>query len=129
VILDSNFLLVPSQFRLDIFEELTALLSQQIDPVVLSPTYEELVKIAAQGAPKMRRYASLALGLTKKCRLVPVERRTKESTDDLITRIAAEWKTPVATNDRDLRRRLREVGVAVIYLRQKSRLEVDGNVP
>ena len=126
--MDSNFLLVPSQFRLDIFEELTALLGQRIDPVVLSPTYEELVKMGERGAPKMRRYASLALMLTKKCRLVPVERSAEESTDDVITRIAAEWKTPVATNDRDLRRRLRDVGVAVIYLRQKSRLEIDGTV-
>jgi hypothetical protein len=127
--LDSNFLLVPSQFRLDIFEELTALLGQRIDPVILSPIYDELVKIAERGAPKMRRYASLALVLTKKCRLVPVERSAEESTDDVITRIAAEWKTPVATNDRGLRRRLRDVGVAVIYLRQKSRLEIDGTVP
>jgi len=129
VILDSNFLLVPSQFRLDIFEELTALLGHRIDPVILSPTYEELVKMADRGAPKIRRYASLALVLTKKCCLIPVERHAGESTDDVITRIAAEWKTPVATNDRGLRRRLRDVGVAVIYLRQKSRLEIDGNIP
>ena len=129
MILDSNFLLVPSQFRLDIFEELTALLGHRIDPVILSPTYEELVKMADRGAPKIRRYASLALVLTKKCCLIPVERHAGESTDDVITRIAAEWKTPVATNDRGLRRRLRDVGVAVIYLRQKSRLEIDGNIP
>lgn len=127
--MDANFLLVPFQFRLDIFEELTALLGQRIDPVVLSPTYEELAKIAERGAPKMRRYASSALVLTKKCRLAPVDRRAEESTDDVIIRIAAEWKTPVATNDRGLRRRLRDVGVAVIYLRQKSRLEIDGNIP
>lgn len=127
--MDSNFLLVPSQFQMDIFEELTALLRQRIDPVILSPIYEELVKIAERGAPKMQRYASLALGLTKKCRLVLVEQKVEESTDDVITRIAAEWKTPVATNDRDLRRRLRDVGVAVIYLRQKARLEIDGNIP
>ncbi len=127
--MDSNFLLVPFQFRLDIFEELTALLGQRIDPVILSPTYEELVKIAERGAPKMRRYASSALVLTKKCRLAPVDRRAEESTDDVIIRIAAEWKIPVATNDRGLRRRLRDVGVAVIYLRQKSRLEIDGTIP
>ena len=42
VILDSNFLCVPSQFQVDIFEELIRHLNQRVDPVLLSATYQEL---------------------------------------------------------------------------------------
>lgn len=129
VILDSNFLFVPSQFQLDIFEELTRLLGQRFEPIILSPTYEELVKIAEGGAPKLRRQASLALSFAEKCRVVPVERGVGESNDDVIVRVAAEWGCLVATNDRVLGRRLRDISVAVIYVRQKSRLEIKGTIP
>ncbi len=77
----------------------------------------------------MRRQASLALRLAEKCRLVPVERSFEETNDDVVVRVAAEWKCPVATNDRMLRRRLRDLNVAVVYMRQRSRLEIEGSIP
>jgi len=128
VIFDSNFLLVPSQFQLDIFEELTNLLSQRFEPILLSPTYREVLKIAEKGSPKMRKQASLALKLAEKCRVAQVEKGLEETHDDVIVRVAAEWRCPVATNDRELRKRLRNVGVPVIFLRQKQRLELEGTV-
>ena len=126
VILDSNFLFIPSQFQVDIFEELSKLLNQRVDPIVLSPTHRELLKKARGGSPKIRKRASLALKLAEKCRLVEVEQGFDETPDDVIVRVATEWRCPVATNDRVLRRRLRDISVPVIYLRQKSRLEMEG---
>jgi len=128
VIFDSNFLFIPSQFRLDVFEELNNLLSQRLEPVLLSPTYGELLKIAEKGSPKTRKQASLALKLAEKCRLIHVEKGLEETYDDVIVRVAAEWRCPVATNDRELRKRLRNRGVPVIFLRQRRRLELDGTV-
>ncbi|MFQ5999376.1 MAG: PIN domain-containing protein [Candidatus Bathyarchaeia archaeon] len=128
VILDSNFLFVPSQFQLDVFEELANLLNQRIDPVLLSPTKKELEEIARKGSPKTRQQASLALKLAEKCRVVHVEKDLKETHDDVIVRVAAEWKCPVATNDRELRKRLRKMRVPVIFLRQRRRLELEGAV-
>ncbi len=129
VILDSNFLFLPSQFKVDIFEELTSLLSQRYDPVLLSPTYKELRKIAEEGSPKMCKQASMALKLAEKCHVVEVKQDLNETPDDVIVRLAAKWKCPVATNDRVLKKRLRDISVPVIYLRQKSRLEMDGMCP
>jgi rRNA-processing protein FCF1 len=43
-------------------------------------------------------------------------------------KIAKEWGSPVFTNDRLLRKRLRDISVPVIYVRQKSRLEIDGMI-
>lgn len=126
VILDSNFLFIPSQFQVDIFEELSRLLSQRHDPVILSPTRKELLRKAEKGSPKMRKKASLALEFAEKCHLIDVEQSVEETPDDVIVRVASEWKCPVATNDRTLRKRLRNISVPVIYLRQKSRLEMEG---
>ena len=128
VIFDSNFLFVPSQFQFDIFEELADLLNQRFDPILLSPTQKELQKLAKEGSPKTRQQASLALKLAEKCRLVRVEKGLKETQDDVIVRLATEWKCPVATNDRELRKRLRNLGVPVIFLRQRRRLELEGAV-
>lgn len=128
VILDSNFLFIPSEFRVDIFEELESLLGRRVDPILLAPTYEEIRKIAEKGSPKMRQQASLALKLAEKCRIVQVERGFEEACDDVIVRVAKEWRSPVATNDGTLRRRLRNINVPVIYLRQKSRLEMEGGL-
>jgi rRNA-processing protein FCF1 len=126
VILDSNFLFIPSQFPVDIFDELAKLLEQTFDPIILSTTNTELLKKAKRGSPKMRKRASLALKLAGKCHLVGVEQSFGETPDDVIVRVAAEWKCPVATNDRILKRRLRDINLPVIYLRQKSHLEMEG---
>jgi rRNA-processing protein FCF1 len=46
--------------------------------------------------------------------------------DDVIAKVAKDWHSPVFTNDSALRRKLRDISVTVIYVRQKSRLELDG---
>ncbi|MDH5441905.1 MAG: hypothetical protein OEY31_14990 [Candidatus Bathyarchaeota archaeon] len=45
-----------------------------------------------------------------------------------MVRKAKEWNCSVATNDRELRRRLRVELISVIYLRQKKRLELEGYI-
>lgn len=125
VILDANFLLVPFQFKVDIFSEIEALIGG-FEPIVLSTTVEELKKLSAVKSEKARRSFSAALELVKKCRIVDVELRPGESYDDAILRVANEGKYIVATNDSRLRGRLRDKGITTIFLRQKSHLEVDG---
>jgi len=126
IILDSSFLFVPSQFRIDIFEELSKLLNQRYDPILLSTTLNELLTMAEKGSPSRRKQASLTLKLAEKCRVINVEKSWEETNDDVILRIATEWKSPVATNDRELRRKLRNRDIPVIFLRGKSRLELEG---
>lgn len=128
IILDSNFLFIPLQFKIDIFEGVTTLLNRRFEPVVLSTTRRELQKMAEKGPPKIRRQAAMALKLAEKCHIVDVEKSRTETSDDVIVRVATQWKCPVATNDRVLKRRLRDISIPVIYMRQKSRLELEGSI-
>jgi len=125
VILDSNALFVTLEFKMDIFEELGRILKRNLEYILLSPVKDELEMLASGNDPKTRRQADFALRLSQKCKVVTVEGRG-EATDDVIVRIAKKWEAPVFTNDRELRRRLRDISVPVIYLRQKCRLDIDG---
>ena len=126
VILDSNALFVPLEFKLDIFVEVEHLLNRNVDFVLLSPVKRELELLATKDSPKIRRQAVYALKVAEKCKYVAVDEGEKLSTDDVIIKVAKAWNSPVFTNDRQLRRKLRDISVPVIYVRQKSRLEIDG---
>lgn len=128
IILDSNALFVPLQFKIDVFEELKMVLNRNFEFVLLSPIRRELEKLAEKGSPKTRKNASYALKLAEKCRLIEVNEKYVGSPDDVIVQMAREWNCPVFTNDRQLRKRLRNINVPVIYVRQKSRLEIDGMI-
>jgi hypothetical protein len=128
IIIDSNFLLVPAQLKLDIFEGLMNLLNQNYESIVLSTTIDELRSIVERGAPKLRKQAEMALKLAEKCSLVSVDRKTGETNDEVIVRVAKQRKWLVATNDSELRKRLRNISVPVVYVRQKSRLELEGSL-
>jgi rRNA-processing protein FCF1 len=126
VIMDSNALFAPLECRIDIFEELRRLLNRNVDCILLSPVKEELELLANKDSPQLRRQASFALRLAEKCRFVPVSVSEKFTTDDAIVKVAKDWNSPVFTNDRQLMKRLRDISLPVIYVRQKSRLEIDG---
>ena len=126
VILDSNAFFVPLEFKIDLFSDVESLLGRRVDFVLLSPVKRELELLAAKDSPKIRRQAVFALRLAEKCKFVPVEEEEKLTTDDAIVKVAKMWSCPVFTNDRQLRKRLRDISVPVIYLRQKSRLDIDG---
>jgi hypothetical protein len=128
VILDSNFLMIPFQFNLDIFQEIEFLLQKKVDFVVPSAVKTELTSISArggEGAPE----ASLALQLASRCRVVEVALQPNETVDDAIFKAAEKLGALVATTDIELKQRLRSINVPVVYLREKSKLEVDGIEP
>jgi rRNA-processing protein FCF1 len=128
VILDSNALFVPLQFKIDVFNDLKRLLNRSFELILLSSVKRELEVLAEKGSPKTRKNASYALKLAEKCKYVEVDVPASALTDDVIVKIAEEWKAAVFTNDRQLRERLRDISVPVIYVRQKSRLEIDGMI-
>jgi len=128
VILDSNFLMIPFQFKIDVFQEIEYLLQKKVDFVVPSAVKSELTGISSrggEGAPE----ASLALQLASRCRVVDVTLEPQETVDDAILKASQKLGAVVATTDIDLKKRLRAINVPVVYLREKSKLEVEGVEP
>lgn len=126
VILDSNAFFVPLELKIDIFEETKRLLNRNVEFVLLSVIKRELELLTTKNSPKIRKEALYALKFAEKCSYVAVEDFKSLTTDDAIVRIAKAWNAAVVTNDKQLRRRLRDISVPVIYVRQKSRLDIDG---
>jgi rRNA-processing protein FCF1 len=125
VIFDVNFLFAQFQFKIDVFGEIESLIGH-FEPMVLSTTLEEIKKLLMKKSGKIRRQAALALELTRRCKLIEAELKPNESFDDVILRVAKENNCIVATNDRRLRKKLREIGIPTIFIRQKSYLQIEG---
>ncbi len=115
VILDSNALLMVFQFRINLESELERLLGKY-EAVVPSTVKNELKKLK-------NKYAKNALGFSERYRTVSV----KGNTDDSILELAEKEKGIVVTNDRILKKRLREKGIPVVFLRSKTHLVIEGN--
>ncbi|MDN5358167.1 MAG: uncharacterized protein PWP76_10 [Candidatus Diapherotrites archaeon] len=119
VVVDTNMLLVPFQFGVDVFEEIRRLVPNA-RIVVLKGSIRELDKIAQQGV-KERKYVTLAKKLISINRVEIIDREGPVDTE--LVRLAKEGAI-VATNDRELKRRVWEAGGRVIALREKNRLEL-----
>jgi len=128
VILDSNAFFTPLQFKVDIFEELKILLNRRFELVLLSQVRQELERLFKQGSTQMRKNAAFALKLTEKCEVVTIDETGTDNVDDVIIRVASKGGCAVFTNDRQLKKKLRDINVPVIYVRQKSRLSIDGRL-
>jgi hypothetical protein len=126
ILLDSNAFFTPLQFKIDIFEELETLLNKRFEPVLLSPVRQELEKLSKDNSLQTRKNATFALKLAEKCEVVTIEGTGLDNVDDVIIKVARGGGCAVFTNDRQLRKKLRDINVPVIYVRQKSRLSIDG---
>ena len=123
VILDSSFLIDAPRFHMNIMEELSRCATQKTEPIVLSVTLSELVSMMMGRSPKGSKEASLALAVARDFPVMEVKRKPEEEVDDVIQRVAVDQQWFVATNDRSLRRKLRDNNVPTIFVRQKSHLE------
>jgi len=128
VIMDTNAFFVPLQFRIGLPSELDRLLRRSFEMVLLSPVKRELITLANRRSPSTKKKAEYALKIAEKCTYIDMKSSHSMPTDDAIVSAAKDWKAAVFTNDRQLRKRLRDISVPVIYVRQKSRLEIDGMI-
>lgn len=122
VILDTNFLLIPFQFKIDIFRELEYVIEYSHSYVVSSKTIKELKKLSKL-IGKNGMAARLALKLVeandKKIEII----ENNNYVDDWIVDFAKKNNAIVCTNDSELRRRLREAEIKVIAMKSKSKVD------
>ncbi len=120
IILDTNFLMAVSQFKVDIFSEIERIAEFKYEICIIDKTANELKSIMENGSGNEKTAAKLALSLIRIKGIKKI--KTEEGiVDDLILKIA-DKDTIVATQDMELKRRLKEKDVPLIFLRQKKYL-------
>jgi len=119
IVLDTNALMVPEQFGVDIFDELLRL--GYVQWLVPASVLGELRSLAANAdRGKDRAAARVALGLVARC---DVRGENEPDADLAVERLAQAAGADVFTSDRALKKRLSSKGITVVYLRQGRYLE------
>ncbi len=133
VIVDTNALLIPREFGVDIFHELERLgYSHIIVPKAVLNELERLMqkqglkgkeKLAAKiGYSLVLKYAS---GGSGRCNVAIMGGKDEtRDTDRLIAELAAKLDAAVFTIDDALKQELTHAGIQTVYLRGRNRLEV-----
>lgn len=124
VLLDTNFLLIPGTFSLDVFGELDRIVDERYTLCVLDRTVDELISITEKQKGKDREAAKLGLQIIKHKKINIITTEKGKSVDELVIDAANSKTFIVATQDRELKRRLKEKNIAVVVLRQKNHLEL-----
>lgn len=117
-LLDANFLLLPGQFKADIFEQLEEFGSGQL--YTLNLVIEELERLS-KGRSRSAGNARIALQLVKS-KGVKILHAKGRGADAAIKRLAGKGYYIVCTQDRALIKALKKKRVPVITLRQKKYL-------
>lgn len=129
IILDTNILLVPGQYKIDVFDELIRLGYTEF--IITDSIVRELLILSKKYKSKKDIIAvNLAMSLIDRCKIVRKDgvindkkifehSGKKTIADDDILELADDIGA-VATNDKKLIRDLKKKGVKVVRLRQKK---------
>ena len=116
VILDTNALMMPFEININLERELDRLLGAY-EILVPSSIVDELKKLSEKD-----KAASSALTLAERYNII----NTSKKGDFSIVHLAKELKAVVVTNDKILRKILRNEGIQLIFLRGKDHLIYEG---
>ncbi|MEK6983560.1 MAG: PIN domain-containing protein [Nanoarchaeota archaeon] len=122
IIIDTNFLMIPYQFRVDIFSEFRRICSFNYQLFIFGQTINELKKIIDEQTGKNKKAAQFALKLVK-LKNINIIKSEQTDVDTLILSNLNEEIIP-ATQDIMLKRELAKRGASIIILRQKKYLQL-----
>lgn len=127
IVLDTNFLMTPFNLGIDVISELDRIINQKYEIIILKGTIEELKGLSENPSLKVRKAAKLGLKLAQRYTVVDLVPENGKM-DELIVKFSKKEGYVVATNDQNLRRKLKSEGIPTIYVRQKSHLQIEGDV-
>jgi rRNA-processing protein FCF1 len=119
--------MAPFNLGINVISELDRIINQKYEIIILKGTIEELKGLSKNPSLKIRKAAKLALELAQRYKIVDLIPENGKM-DELIVKFSKKEGYVVATNDRNLRRKLKSEGIPAIYVRQKSHLQIDGDV-
>jgi rRNA-processing protein FCF1 len=125
IIIDTNFLLIPGKFRIDIFSEFQKIADFKYELFIIDKTIYELNKIINNKDLNMKDKlnAKIGLHLVEANKVKKIESSLDDVDDAIVA--AADKNTVVATSDKELKRRLRENGVKILNLMKKQYLKIE----
>jgi hypothetical protein len=121
VLLDTNALLMPVQFGIDLYDELQALFGD-FEPVTLEEVVGELSGLS-RGRGRDATAARVGLAMARRSTVVP-SGSSADRVDDRVIEYARREGCTVVTNDRELRNALLREGVDVVSMRRARTLEL-----
>ena len=119
VVLDTNFMLIPFQFSVDIKAELDRILDFSYRTYTLDGVLKEL-EVLSKEKGQSGRAAKASIEMAKDFPTLTAN----GDIDDTLLRLASN-DTIICTNDRILKEKIKRKGAPVIYLRQKKYLMID----
>ncbi|MFW9864770.1 MAG: PIN domain-containing protein [Candidatus Thorarchaeota archaeon] len=138
VVIDSNFILLPFQFKVDYLKEIRGHVEGQLKFIVFQQVLNELEakKKREPNATKFDRLLNSGLSYLEKNKenytidFIDSVKMKDETTDDFLLRKSIELKAEsnsvfLATNDSNLRAKSRDLGISIIFLRQKKYLSFE----
>lgn len=126
IILDTSMLMLPLEKKINLSSEIERIIPKSHKIVVPKIVLKELTELLESSSSVTTRKANFALNLSKNFTIIDSQEGIHA--DEEIIRLALEHKAIVATNDKKLRLRLREKGIAVISMHGKNRLSLFGYI-
>jgi rRNA-processing protein FCF1 len=125
IYLDTSFLMLSAKFHLDVLREAERLVQTKTHFFVPSIVVAELKQLAERSGAQGRD-ARVALELLRRCQISHAESGNAADADAALIQASQSPGAIVATADLPLRRKLRNAGRPVIFLREKAKLELEG---
>ena len=122
IILDTNFLMIPFQFKVDIFSEFDRICHFNYKLCAFEQSVNELKNIMENQKGKSKKAAQLALKLIKP-KSIAILKAEGKYVDDILLK-NTDKDAIVATQDKLLKKKLLEKCISVIILRQKKYLQL-----
>jgi len=111
--------MIPAQFKVDIFSEINRICEFPYEIIIIDKTLKELKKLN-EGNGKKARAAKLALKLLKQ-KHTKIIKTLEAHADDAILEVVGN-NYIVATQDQELKKRLKKKHIKIITLRSKGHL-------
>ncbi|MFX1567166.1 MAG: PIN domain-containing protein [Promethearchaeota archaeon] len=138
IILDSNFILLPFQFKIDYLNEIRFIIVGRLKFVIFRQILNELEskRTREQKGTKYIRLLENGISYIDKNKqnynieILEDIKEITEKTDDFLLRKSQELQiigqnVYLATNDSELRRKAKRINISTIFLRQKKYLSVE----
>ncbi|UCD00960.1 MAG: hypothetical protein JSV23_08750 [Promethearchaeota archaeon] len=138
VIIDSNFILLPFQFKIDYFNEIKLNIEGELRFIIFQQVLNEL-EFKRKREPKATKFVRLLdAGLSyleRNKEMYNIEilenfKENNETTDNFLIRMLEDLKKEnqnvyLATNDSELRKKAKKKRISIIFLRQNKYLSID----